>query len=112
LTTLLALYRRPEGGPDELASFERAYSEEHLPNVALTPGLEGLRVQRITDALGGETDFILAATMDFRDRATMDEALASEPMREAGRSLRRIAPGLSTLLVLEAADDLMPEGWS
>jgi hypothetical protein len=31
-------------------------------------------------------------------------------MREAGRSLRRIAPGLATLLVLEEAPDLVPAG--
>ena len=34
MTTLLALFRRPEGGPDALATFERRYATEHLPLVA------------------------------------------------------------------------------
>ena len=38
MTTLLALYRRPDGGPEAQATFERRYAEEHLPLVAGTPG--------------------------------------------------------------------------
>ena len=34
MTTLLALYRRPEGGAERLATFERRYATEHLPLVA------------------------------------------------------------------------------
>ncbi|HYH91551.1 MAG TPA: EthD family reductase [Candidatus Saccharimonadales bacterium] len=106
MTTLLALYRRPEGGPEAVAEFERRYATEHLPLVAGTPGLRGTRVQRVHGALGGETDLVLVTAMTFDDRAALDEGLASDAMRAAGRNLREIAPGLSTLLVLEDADDL------
>lgn len=106
MTTLLALYRRPDGGDDALATFLRRYQEEHLPLVAATPGLRSTRVQRVSQALGAETDLVLITAMDFDDRAALDAALASDPMRQAGRNLREIAPGLATLLVLEddAAD--------
>ena len=106
MTTLLALYRRPEGGADALAEFERRYAAEHLPLVAETPGLRSTRVQRVTEALGGETDLVMVTAMEFDDRAAMDAGLASDAMRAAGRNLREIAPGLATLLVLEDADDL------
>ena len=108
MTTLLALFRRPDGGDEALAAFERAYAETHLPLVADTPGLRSIRCDRVTQALGGATDLVLVTAMDFDDRAALDAGLASEAMRAGGRNLRDIAPGLSTLLVLELADDLVP----
>jgi uncharacterized protein (TIGR02118 family) len=110
MTTLLALFRRPDGGPDALAEFERRYSTEHLPLVAQTPGLRGTEVRRVKEALGAETDLVVITAMHFDDRASMDAGLASDAMRAAGRNLREIAPGLSTLLVLEDANDLWPSG--
>jgi uncharacterized protein (TIGR02118 family) len=108
MTTLLVLYRRPDGGPDALAEFERRYATEHMPFVAQTPGLRETRVRRVVEALAGsgETDLVLVTAMDFDDRAALDAGLASDPMRQAGRNLREIAPGLATFLVLEDADDL------
>jgi uncharacterized protein (TIGR02118 family) len=106
MTTLLALYRRPDGGAEALETFERRYGSEHLPLVAGTPGLRGTRVQRIVSALGGETDLILATAMEFDDRAALDAGLASDAMRAAGRNLREIAPGLATLLVLEDVPEM------
>jgi len=106
MITLLALYRRPEGGDEALAEFERRYAAEHLPLVAATPGLLETRVQRVKEALGGETDLVMVTAMRFVDREALDAGLASDAMRAAGRNLREIAPGLSTLLVLEDASDL------
>lgn len=108
MTTLLALFRRPDGGEPALAELERRYSAEHLPLVAETPGLRSMDVRRVNEALGGETDLVLVTAMQFDDRATMDAGLTSDAMRAAGRNLREIAPGLSTLLVLEDAPDLWP----
>ena len=108
MTTLLALFRRPDGGPDALAEFERRYAGEHLPLVAGTPGLRATEVYRVQEALGAETDLVVITAMRFDDRASMDAGLGSDAMRAAGRNLREIAPGLLTLLVLEEADDLWP----
>jgi uncharacterized protein (TIGR02118 family) len=101
MTTLLALYRRPDGGDEAQATFEHRYTTEHLPLVAGTPGLRETRVHRIVEALGVDTDLIIATTMTFDDRAALDEGLRSDAMRAAGRNLREIAPGLATLYVLE-----------
>ena len=106
MTTLLALYRRPDGGPDALTEFARRYATEHLPLVAGTPGLRSTRVQRVSEALGSETDLVIITAMTFEDRAALDAGLASDAMRAAGRNLREIAPGLATFLVLEDANDL------
>jgi uncharacterized protein (TIGR02118 family) len=107
MTTLLVLYRKPDGGEDALAELERRYRDEHLPLVAQTPGLRATRIWRVTESLGAQTDLGLAAALDFESRAAMDEALGSDPMRAAARVLREIAPGLATFLVLEEAPDLL-----
>jgi uncharacterized protein (TIGR02118 family) len=111
MTTLLALYRRPDGGPEALAAFETAYAETHLPLVTGTPGLRSLRVHRVSEGLGAPTDLVLVTEMGFDGRASLDAGLASEAMRAAGRNLRQIAPGLATLLVLEPAEELVPLDW-
>ena len=69
--------------------------------MAQTPGLRATRVQRVAQALGAETELVMITAMDFDDRAALDAGLASDAMRQAGRNLREIAPGLATLLVLE-----------
>jgi uncharacterized protein (TIGR02118 family) len=107
MTTLLVLYRRPDGGPEALETLERRYRDEHLPLVAQTPGLRSTRVWRVAEALGGETDLALACAMDFDDRAALDDGLRSDPMRAGGKILREIAPGLATFLVVEEAPDLL-----
>jgi uncharacterized protein (TIGR02118 family) len=109
MTTLLALYRLPDGGPDAIAEFERRYTDEHLPLVAATPGLRRIHAQRVVSALGGESDLMLITAMEFDDRAALDAGVRSDAMRAAGKNLREIAPGLSTLLVLEDAPDVVPE---
>lgn len=106
MTTLLALYRRPDGGPEAQATFERRYTHEHLPLVAGTPGLRSTRVHRVQEALGAGTDLMLVTEMGFDDRAALDAGLASDAMRAAGRNLREIAPGLATLLVLEEVPEM------
>ncbi|TFG68080.1 MAG: EthD family reductase [Thermomicrobiales bacterium] len=111
MTTLLALYRRPDGGEEAKATFERRYAAEHLPLVAGTPGLRETTIHRVTEALGGETDLILVAVMRFDDRASLDAGLASDAMRAAGRNLREIGPGLATLLVLEDAPEISGSVW-
>jgi len=100
MTTLLALYRRPEGGEGAAETFQRRYREEHLPLVAQTPGLRSTSVQETTARLMGD-DVILVTRMEFDDRASLDAGLASDAMRAAGKVLREIAPGIVTLLVLE-----------
>ena len=106
MTTLLAMYRRPDGEPEAQAAFERRYIDEHLPLVARTPGLRETRIWRVVQGLGTETDMTLVAAMRFDDRAALDAGLTSDAMRQAGRVLREIAPGLATLLILEDVPEM------
>jgi len=107
MTTLLVLYRRPDGGPEAQATFERRYAEEHLPLVAQTPGLRETSVMRVAQALGAETELFLVTSMRFDDRAGLDAGLASDAMRRAGRNLREIGPGLATFLIVEDVPEMV-----
>jgi uncharacterized protein (TIGR02118 family) len=104
--TLIALYRRPEGGEEALETFQRRYREEHLPLVRQTPGLRSLEVHRV-QALT-ESELVMVTLMGFDDRAALDEGLRSDAMRQAGRNLREIGPDLATLLVLEPDGSMEP----
>jgi uncharacterized protein (TIGR02118 family) len=105
----MALFRRPEGGEEAVATFRRRYAAEHLPLIRQVPGLLSLHVADVVQALT-ESDLLLVARLVFPDRATFDAALVSEPMRAAGRNLREIAPGLVTMVVVEPDTELGAAG--
>jgi uncharacterized protein (TIGR02118 family) len=111
MTTLLALYRRPDGGEDAQAAFEAAYASRHLPEVAAVPGLRALRIRRVRRRLMGDDDLTIVTEMEFDSWEATKEALSSAEMAVAGETLAEIAPGLVTLLALEDASDLAPAGW-
>lgn len=99
--TLLALFRRPDGGDDALQTFLQRYHAEHLPLIADVPGLRSMTVERVAATLTPDSDLVLTNHMTFDHRAALDAGMASDAMRRAGRNLREIAPGLLTLIVLQ-----------
>jgi uncharacterized protein (TIGR02118 family) len=105
MTTLLAIFRRPDGDEEATTTFLRRYREEHLPLIAATPGLRGTWIRETTQKLMGD-DVLIVTGMTFDDRESLDAALTSDAMKAGGRNLREIAPGLVTLLVMEAATAL------
>ena len=102
--TLLALYKRPEGGDEALRTFWQRYRDEHMPLIDKVPGLRGTKVWNVPKGYAGE-DLIAVTEMYFDDQAALDAAIVSEEMRAAGKNLREVAPGLLTLVALE-------ESWS
>lgn len=99
--TLLALYRRPDGGDETLRTFWRRYRDEHMPLIAKVPGLRGTRISSVAQHFAGD-DLIATCEMYFDDREALNAGIASDEMRAAGRNLRDIAPGLLTLVELES----------
>jgi len=45
--TLLALYKRPDGGDEALQTFWQRYRDEHMPLIAKVPGLRGTKVWNV-----------------------------------------------------------------
>ncbi len=96
MVTLVALYRHP----DDIEAFNRHYEEVHIPLVKTMPGLQGVRLTRFDhQADGAHSPYLMMAEMQFLDEESLQEALASEPGRAAGRDLMHFAKGIFTLLV-------------
>jgi uncharacterized protein (TIGR02118 family) len=110
MSTLLVLYRRPDGGDEAYAAFERAYAERHLPLIAKVPGLRTVWVARVRRSLTPGADVALVARMAFGDRDTMRAALASPEMAAAAETFEEIGGStLATMLLVEEAPELIPE---
>jgi uncharacterized protein (TIGR02118 family) len=102
--TLLALYKRPEGGDEGLQTFWQRYRDEHMPLIDKVPGLRGTKIWNVSRGYAGE-DLIAVTEMYFDDLESLKAAMRSEEMAAAGKNLAEIAPNLLTLVALE-------ESWS
>ena len=98
--TLLAIFKRPEGGEDAMEEFLRRYLDEHMPLIEKVPGLRSSVVEKVAQRYAGD-DLVIVTRMEFDDGAALEAGMASDEMRVAGRNLREIAPGLLTLVALE-----------
>ncbi len=98
--TLLALYKRPEGGDEALATFWQRYRDEHMPLIAKVPGLRGTKIWNVNRRYAGE-DLVAVCSMEFDDNEALKAGMKSEEMAAAGANLAEIAPDLLTLVALE-----------
>ncbi len=98
--TLLAIFKRPEGGEDAMDEFMTRYLDEHMPLIEMVPGLRASVVERVAHHYSGD-DLVVVTRMEFDDRAALDAGMASDEMRVAGRNLREIAPEMLTLVALD-----------
>jgi uncharacterized protein (TIGR02118 family) len=97
--TLLALYKRPEGGDDALAAFWERYRTEHMPLIEKVPGLRGTKVWNVARRYAGD-DIVATCEMYFDDSDSLRAAMRSDEMGAAGANLNEFADGLLTLLAL------------
>jgi uncharacterized protein (TIGR02118 family) len=98
--TLLAIFKRPEGGEDSMEEFMQRYLDEHMPLIEKVPGLRSSVVEKVGHHYAGD-DLVVVTRMEFDDTAALEAGMASDEMRAAGRNLREIAPGMLTLVALE-----------
>ena len=112
MTTLLALYRRPDGGPEALGDVRAALrARSTCRSSPATPGLRATRVRRVTGrSSASETDLVLVTAMDFDDRAALDAGLALRRDARRGPQPARDRAGPGHALVLEDAPELDAAG--
>lgn len=98
--TLVAMFKRPEGGEDALDEFMTRYLDEHMPLIEKVPGLRSSIVEKVNHHYAGD-DIVVVTRMEFDDSEALQAGMASDEMRAAGRNLREIAPEMLTLVALD-----------
>jgi uncharacterized protein (TIGR02118 family) len=100
--TLLALY----GQPADPVSWDRQYTEEHLPLAAAIPGLRAQRAARVHGtAEGSESPYYLVGELVFADTEAMQAGASSPEGQAAAANFAELAPPGSLLLVVEETLD-------
>ncbi len=97
---LIALY----GIPKDIEAFEKHYRETHTPITKKIPGLEKLVINRVLGSPQGKPTKYLIAEMIFKDKETLDKAMASPETRQSGRDAYSMATGGLTLLTVESQE--------
>ncbi len=93
LVKLIALYTQPT----DMTAFEAEYAN-HLKLVEQIPGLQEIRLTRMTRTLQGSS-YYLMAEMIFPDEETFKTAMRSPEMNATGKDANRFAADLLTLLI-------------
>ena len=90
------------GTPDDAAAFDKHYDEVHTPIVKRWEGVQRIEIAHVTGGPGGSpSPYHLITEIYFGDEAALNDALSSEPGREAGKDFMSIAPQGSFMTVSE-----------
>lgn len=101
----VALYRVPDD-PDDVAAFDDAYLNTHLPLVAQWPGLLRSEVARVSRMLSGQPQQHLLAEMYFADADSLRSAMRSPQWAAAGENLASFGGvEIAMMFTAEVMDD-------
>lgn len=87
MVKLIAFYKKPE----DVAAFDKAYFETHVPLALKMPGLVKCEVAKVTGAPGGEAPYHMVAELYFDDMAALNAAMASPEGKAAAKNLMGFA---------------------
>lgn len=97
---IIAIY----GVPKDIEAFERHYREVHTPLTKMMPGIERFVANRVLGSPQGKPSQYMIAEMIFKDKETMERAMASQEGRQSGKDAFQMATGGVTLLTVESME--------
>ncbi len=97
---LIAIY----GIPKDVPAFEQHYRDVHTPLNKKMPGLQGVLVNRVLGSPQGKPSQYIIVEMAFKDKETMDKAMASPEGQQSGKDAYQMATGGLTLLTVESQE--------
>ena len=98
---LILLFKQP----DDLAEFQRRWSEEFVPLAEKLPGVRRAIVSHIDGGPAGPVEYHLIHELYFDDKDALTAALASPAGVRAGQCLMSFAAQTATLLFAEHMED-------
>jgi len=87
MVKLIALYKTPA----DIEQFEKHYFEVHMPLVEKIPGLIKTELSKLSGLPGQESKFYMMAEMYFDNMDRLNEGMASQEGKAAGRDLMSFA---------------------
>lgn len=93
--------------PKDLAAFERAYAEEHLPlagPIFAGAGAEKVVLTKLSDSPQGKPHFYRMAEFHFPSVERLHQALASPDVQKAVADANRISTGGPVVAMLSGED--------
>lgn len=96
------------GHPEDPASFDRDYTETHVPMGNRLPGVRRYTIGWARSLDGQKPPFHLVAELDFDSAEALSEAVSSEAGQAAIAHAASIATGGFTVMVFEVEDVTSP----
>ncbi len=92
------------GIPKDIPAFDQHYREIHILLTKKMPGIEKFVVNHVLGSPQGKPSQYLIAEMIFKDKETMEKAMASPEGRQSGKDAFQMATGGLTLLTVESQE--------
>ncbi|WP_409305858.1 EthD family reductase [Peribacillus sp. SCS-155] len=89
---MVALYKRPEN----TESFDEYYFGTHMPLTKKIPGLQDVKITKISGSPMGESEYYLMCEMYYESKQAFKEASKTEESKAAGKDAMKFAGNLVT----------------
>jgi len=94
---MVALFKKPENQEE----FDHYYFSTHIPLTKKIPGLQELKVTKITGSPMGESEYYLMCEMFYENKEAFKEASKSAESKASGKDIVTFAGHLVTFFLGE-----------
>ncbi|MGD6818255.1 EthD family reductase [Metabacillus sp. 84] len=89
---MVALFKKPE----DPQSFDEYYFGTHIPLTRKIPGLQDVKITKITGSPMGESEYYLMCEMFYENKQAFKEASKTEESKASGKDVMKFAGSLVT----------------
>lgn len=98
---MIALFKQPENPK----AFDEHYFQTHLPLTAKIPGLQEIRVTKMTGAPRGESPYYLMCEMMYESEEAFQKAAKTPESKASGKDVMTFAGNIVSFMFGEETND-------